>query len=87
MPKSETFEEAFQELADAAYHGKLKPGSRQWGDLRKFFYAGALWFTEQCASREDIDDLMDEMHRFYDDIGSQVKTLKSINEDIERSGQ
>jgi hypothetical protein len=85
--KAETFEEAFQSLADAAYHGELKAGSRQWDDLRKFFFAGAIWFTEQCRARKDINSLISEMQRFYEEMGVNAELARKVREDIERSGR
>lgn len=87
MPPSETFEEAFRSLTEAAYHGKLKPGSMQYSELRKFFYAGTLWFVEQCTARNSIDSVLKELEAFYKDLSVKADMAKSIKRDIERSGQ
>jgi hypothetical protein len=83
--KAETFQEAFDELVDASFLGKLKRDTNQWNTLRRFFFAGAFFLVTKVNEENEVNvgKLLDELCDFYDEVQESVK----LKQDIERSGQ
>lgn len=82
---TKSLNEAFGELMTEAFHGKVKRESLQWNSLRKFFFAGALFLAIKArdGNQQDVNEILDELQNFFDEIKLNVKT----RQDIERSGQ
>ena len=77
--ESETCEEAFDELIDAAYKGQLKKGSIQYKECRKMFYAGAIWLTDSMANHPElIPALLQEMVKFNDEIAVEAAVSEAF---------
>jgi hypothetical protein len=86
-PTPESPQEAFEELVMIASLGRCKKGSSQYNDLRRFFYAGAIWLGN--VLRETLPDNPDKLAKIFNSLSDfyhEAQTEAGIIASIAKAG-